>query len=163
MGKVYAHRDLKICTKDCLCLFVCPTGATNNETGQIDQKKCIGCGACAAACPAHAISLIPVKMPPQQSKNSKVIEALQKIVKNKIEELWQIQYLLNKSSSADEKKFLKALYHSNKVVLEDIMREKGYMLPESKNTQIFLQDILKNSTENKDIIEKLLALIEPNE
>ncbi len=163
MGKVYAHRDLKICTKDCLCLFVCPTGAINNETGQKNQKKCIGCGACAAACPAHAISLIPVKMPPQQSKNSKVIEALQKIVKNKIEELWQIQYLLNKSSSADEKKFLKALYHSNKVVLEDIMREKGYMLPESKNTQIFLQDILKNSAENKDIIEKLLALIEPNE
>lgn len=163
MGKVYAHRDLKICTKDCLCLFVCPTGATNNETGQIDSKKCIGCGACAAACPARAISLIPVKMPPQQPKNPKMIEALDKVVKNKIFELWQIKYLLNRSKSSDEKKFLKALYHSDKVVLEDIMREKGYMLPESKNTQKFLQDILQNNDENKEIVERLLNLIEVNE
>lgn len=163
MGKVYAHRDLKICTKDCLCLFVCPTGATNNETGQIDSNKCIGCGACAAACPARAISMIPVKMPPQQSKNPKMIEALDKIVKNKIFELWQIQYLLNQSSLVEEKKFLKALYRSNKLVLEDFMREKGYMLPESKNAQKFLQDVLQSNDENKEIIERLLNLIEVNE
>ena len=55
----YAYRDLKICTKDCLCLFVCPTGATDNETGQIDFDKCIGCGACAASCPSKAISMLP--------------------------------------------------------------------------------------------------------
>ena len=87
MSKVYAHRDLKICSKDCLCLFVCPTGATNNETGQIDASKCIGCGACAAACPAKAITLIPRKMPPQQKKTEEVIEALNKIVQNKILQL----------------------------------------------------------------------------
>ena len=50
MEKSHAYRDLKICSKDCLCLFVCPTGATDNETGQIDFSKCIGCGACVAAC-----------------------------------------------------------------------------------------------------------------
>lgn len=54
----HAYRNLKLCTKDCLCLFVCPTGATDNETGQIDFSKCIGCGACAKACPSHAITMI---------------------------------------------------------------------------------------------------------
>ena len=50
MSPKHAYRDLKICSKDCLCLFVCPTGAADNETGQIDFEKCIGCGACAAIC-----------------------------------------------------------------------------------------------------------------
>lgn len=40
------------------CVKVCPTGAhaKRSEDGLvvIDSKKCIGCGACAAACPYHA-------------------------------------------------------------------------------------------------------------
>ena len=87
MSKVYAHRDLKICTKDCLCLFVCPTGATNNETGQIDKEKCIGCGACASACPAHAITLLPRKMPPAQQKTKAVCASLKQVIKNKVKEM----------------------------------------------------------------------------
>ena len=31
-----AVRNIRLCTKDCLCLYVCPTGATDTETGQID-------------------------------------------------------------------------------------------------------------------------------
>ena len=76
MGKNHAYRNLKLCSKDCLCLFVCPTGATNNETGQIDFEKCIGCGACAAACPARAITMLPNKMPPTQPKNLTVISTI---------------------------------------------------------------------------------------
>lgn len=55
MGKYHAYRNIELCTKDCLCLFVCPTGATNNETGQIDFSKCIGCGSCANACPSEQL------------------------------------------------------------------------------------------------------------
>ena len=87
MGKSHAYRNLKLCSKDCLCLFVCPTGATDNETGQIDFEKCIGCGACAAACPAKAITMIPNKMPPQKAKDPKVVQELVKIVKSKIDEI----------------------------------------------------------------------------
>ena len=64
MGDMHAYRDLKLCTKDCLCLFVCPVGATDTENGQIDFEKCIGCGACSKSCPSHAITMIPNKMPP---------------------------------------------------------------------------------------------------
>ena len=40
---MHAVRNIRLCTKDCLCLYVCPTGATDTETGQVDASKCIGC------------------------------------------------------------------------------------------------------------------------
>ncbi|MEG2676063.1 MAG: 4Fe-4S binding protein, partial [Clostridia bacterium] len=49
---MFAVRNLRLCTKDCLCLYVCPTHATDTENGQIDWKKCIGCGMCAQSCPS---------------------------------------------------------------------------------------------------------------
>ena len=77
--KNHEYRNIKLCTKDCLCLFVCPTGATDTETGQIDFSKCIGCGACAQACPSRAITMLPNIMPAQQNKDIEVIKQLFKI------------------------------------------------------------------------------------
>ena len=59
MAEKYAVRNLRLCTKDCLCLYVCPTGATDTENSIIDPEKCIGCGACAETCPSAAISMVP--------------------------------------------------------------------------------------------------------
>ena len=50
-----AVRNLRLCTKDCLCLYVCPTGATDTENSIIDTGKCIGCGVCRDNCRPHAI------------------------------------------------------------------------------------------------------------
>ena len=36
---MFAVRNLKLCTKDCACLYVCPTGATATEDGSIDASK----------------------------------------------------------------------------------------------------------------------------
>ena len=55
--KKLAVRNLRLCTKDCLCLYVCPVGATDTENSVIDVTKCIGCGVCAGACPSGAISI----------------------------------------------------------------------------------------------------------
>ena len=63
MVELYASRNLRLCSKDCMCLYVCPTGATDTETGQIDFAKCTGCGDCARSCPSGAISLIPKDFP----------------------------------------------------------------------------------------------------
>ena len=162
MGKSHAYRNLKLCSKDCLCLFVCPTGATDNETGQIDFEKCIGCGACAAACPARAITMIPNKMPPQKAKDPKVVQELFKIVNSKIDEIKMLKYLLKENQEDD--RILKALIHSNKVMIEDILREAGYMLPQSKNSHDFLENIKANGDDTaKDIATKLLDKIEVNE
>ncbi|MBQ4370831.1 MAG: 4Fe-4S binding protein, partial [Firmicutes bacterium] len=81
--KKIAVRNLRLCTKDCLCLYVCPTGATDTENSVIDVDKCIGCGVCAEACPSGAISLIPVEMPPQQPKKESVKNILSGLAQKK--------------------------------------------------------------------------------
>lgn len=160
--KNYAYRNIKLCTKDCLCLFVCPTGATDTETGQIDFSKCIGCGACAQACPSRAITMLPNIMPAQQNKDIEVIKQLFKIADNKIEEIGILKKTLN--DHVEDERLYKALLHSNKVMIEDIMREAGYMLPQSKNTAALLQTLAcSNDAYVKNIANKLINLINVNE
>lgn len=163
MAKFHAYRNIKLCSKDCLCLFVCPTGAADTETGQIDFSKCIGCGACANACPSHAITLIPNKMPKQQEKQEEVVRALFKVADTKVEVINKLKGMMSSSSSEEEKRLYKALIHANKVVIEDLMREAGYMLPESKNTHDLLEELKKTTKAKEETIDKLLNKLEVNE
>jgi heterodisulfide reductase subunit A len=42
------------------CVNACPYGAPHcnyNHKAEIEKAKCMGCGICAAECPAHAIQL----------------------------------------------------------------------------------------------------------
>jgi len=61
MGDKYAVRTIRLCEKDCLCLYVCSTGASDTENSVIDKDKCIGCGACEHVCPARPMPAIFVK------------------------------------------------------------------------------------------------------
>ena len=159
----HAYRDLKICTKDCLCLFVCPTGATDNETGQIDFDKCIGCGACAAACPSKAISMLPRVYPKQKVKDKRVISELFKLADSKIEQIKILKNMINNSSNDDEKCLYKAFIYSNKVMVEDMMREAGFMLPQSSNTNKLLLSLKGKDEEIDKVINKLLDKLEVND
>lgn len=163
MSKEHAYRNVKLCTKDCLCLFVCPNGATDTETGQIDFNKCIGCGACARACPSHAITMVPNEYPAQQVKTKEVIGELFKLSNSKIEQMRILKTLINNSKDESENKLLKALYHSNKVMVEDFMREAGYMLPESRNTYRLLEYILENEEIDKEKVQNLINITEIND
>lgn len=159
---MYARRNITECTKDCLCLYVCPTGATDTETGQIDASKCIGCGACANACPSHAITLIPKDFPPQQEKNISVINQLRKLAESKMEQEKIALGIMNETDDPIKRQLAEALSVSNRLMAEDLMREAGYMLSQSTFTKDFLNRILKEDVSDdfpKEEVVKLLSLL----
>ena len=164
--KKIAVRNLRLCTKDCLCLYVCPVGATDTENSIIDVNKCLGCGTCAAACPSAAISMVPVEYPPQQKKEEKVLAASYALAKSKAK---QEKMALQLAEAAEEDglyRLMTAMSKSIRLVNEDLMRESGYMLPQSANTHKLLEELLENPPTAEfpaEAAKKLLKLIPCNE
>jgi len=154
MSEIFAVRNIRLCTKDCLCLYVCPTGATDTENSIIDVEKCIGCGKCAASCPSGAISMVPKKLPPQQEHSEAVIAAMNALLRSKSEQESVAAGLPGALAAAIEK--------SCRLQAEDIVREAGYMLPQSENARTFLQKLIDNPPAAdfpKATAEKLLSLL----
>ncbi|MBR2099134.1 MAG: 4Fe-4S binding protein [Firmicutes bacterium] len=158
MSEKVAVRNVRLCEKDCLCLYVCPTGASDTENSVIDAEKCIGCGACADACPARAISLVPREYPLQQAKTGEVAAALRRLAGSKAEQETIAAGLPGPLAEAVRK--------SNRIMAEDLLRESGYMLPQSGNARALLEEMLGHSQEPgfpAEAAEYLLAAISFNE
>lgn len=164
--KYVAVRNIRLCTKDCLCLYVCPVGATDTENSIIDVQKCIGCGDCAKACPSGAISLVPLSYPPQQSKELPIIHLSHNLTKQKAKQEQLSRQLMEKSENDELYRLMSAFVKSIRLIQEDIMREAGYMLPQSLNTHELLESFLKNPPTADfpiDVVKKLLDIIPCNE
>ena len=155
MADKYAVRNLRLCTKDCLCLYVCPTGATDTEDSIIDVNKCIGCGVCAEACPSSAISMVPKELPPQQPKEENVVEALRGLIQSKAAAETIASQLSDALSVAVEK--------SSRLMAEDLCREAGFMLPQSANTKAFLESVKSYPGVPVETVETLLTKLQFNE
>ena len=154
MSKKYAVRNIRLCTKDCLCLYVCPTGASDTENSIIDVSKCIGCGDCADACPSGAISMVPIEYPPQQFKSEEVVGALKVLLRSKSEQESIAAGLPGKLAVAIEK--------SNHIMAEDIIREAGFLIPQSNNTIHFLQSLLEKKQPEgfpEEVVARLLVAL----
>lgn len=165
MKTQHAVRNIRLCTKDCLCLYVCPVGATDTETGQIDFDKCIGCGKCALSCPSGALSMIPETLPPQQKKKDSVIRAMFSLAKSKTEQEFAARAIANSTDDPIKKQLANALARSNRLMAEDILREAGYMLPQSKNAHDLLKKMLETPAGDfpREAGEKLLKKIKIND
>jgi len=159
----YAVRNLRLCTKDCLCLYVCPTGATDTENSIIDRSKCIGCGACADACPSKAISMVPVEMPLPQDKSARVIDALNAMSGSKMKAGQAASQLASQAGSDALDRLLRAVSCSSRVMAEDLLREAGYMLPQSENARQMLEALVTSPPADDfpvEAAEKLLRSLD---
>ena len=141
----YAVRNIRLCTKDCICLFVCPTGATDTENSVIDTEKCIGCGACAEACPSGAISLVPLIFPEPLPKADQVVAAMNRLSEVKaLQEKTALQIAEQAAESGQDGlyRLMTAVSKSVRLVAADVLRESGYLLPQGENTVNLLLDWL---------------------
>ena len=129
---MFAARNIALCTKDCICLFICPTGATDTENGQIDAEKCIdGCRLCVDACPSHAIYLVHQRYPQRAYPPDEVMEVMTGLLARKA------GFYIRALTAADDASHVRdTLYRSlalsNKVLAEDCVRETGHMIPEAE-------------------------------
>lgn len=160
---MHAVRNTQLCTKECLCLYVCPTGATNTETGQIDPDKCLdGCRLCVDACPSHAITLVPEEYPPQQTKSAAVKAALRVLSDSKVKQAQVANQIAAETDNFVLRQLAQALRQSNTLMAEDLLRESGYLLPQSDNVQALLQQQLEAEQPDdfpRETVEKLLTTL----
>ncbi|WP_139651252.1 4Fe-4S ferredoxin [Raoultibacter phocaeensis] len=161
--ETYASRNIALCTKDCLCLFVCPTGATDTENGQVDASKCMsGCRLCVDACPSHALSLMYRSYPAQQEKTDRVVEKLMALANSKVALEGTARTLAESAESAEQRTLAKAIALSARISAEDLYREARYMLPQSDGAKDLLRLMLDEETGAdfpKEAAEALLATL----
>lgn len=146
----HAVRNIRLCTKDCLCLYVCPTGATDWENGQIDVETCIGCGDCADACPSAAISMVPFTYPRQQPRKTEVVTVMNELFQSKAEQESIASQLPGRLASA--------IARANRLMAEDLNREAGFMLPQSDNVKSLLRQMLDDPADDFPV-EKVRELL----
>ena len=134
MADKYAVRNIRLCTKDCLCLYVCPTGATDTENSIIDVENVLAVEIVLKL--VHLVQYLwsPFEYPPQQPKKEEVLQAMKMLCVAS-----QNRKILPQDYRAGWQKPEK----SNRIMAEDIIREADICFRKVK-TQWILQSLMEN-------------------
>jgi flavorubredoxin len=102
--------------------------------------------------------MLPDKYPPQQPKTKAVIAAQRALGYSKLLQEEIADNIASSSNSAVTQQFARAIAKSNRRMAEDILRESGYMLPQSTQARELLSAIRENPAQDfpKDAVELLL-------
>jgi hypothetical protein len=114
------------------------------------------------ACPSHAISLSPASYPPPQSKADAVCEALLKLAQSKLTQARIAEGVVQSAIDADTRQIADAVTMSNRLMAEDLLRESGYLLPQSESVCTLLKALLKEPPDEAfpaDAARRLLELL----
>jgi NAD-dependent dihydropyrimidine dehydrogenase PreA subunit len=155
MEKRIAVRNIRLCEKDCLCLYVCPRGRPIRNS-VIDPDKCVGCGACAT--PAlRAISLVPWFTRPSRKSGTTWFSPRGVWPSAKTgRRVWR-ECCPGRGQGSEK---------SNRIMAEDLLREAGYMLPQSANARTLLERLKDYASDESfpgDAVELLLNKLDFNE
>ena len=100
-----------------------------------------------------------------RKKTEDSIAALRKLARSKIEQEKMAADIAKQASEPGLKALAEALSASNRLMAEDLMREAGYMLPQSENAQRLIAKLLENQMPEdfpKAEAERLIILLKQN-
>jgi hypothetical protein len=114
------------------------------------------------SCPSHAISLAPVSYPPPQAKTDEASQALLALAESKLKQERMAAGIAQATDDADERQIAEAVAASNRLMAEDLIRESGYLLPQSDNVRALLKELLDAPQGEEfpaDTVKRLLELL----
>jgi len=89
--------------------------------------------------------MIPDRYPRQQPKTEAVITGQRSVGSSKVKQENIAETIAASTGSAAERQFADAIAKSNLRMAEDILRESGYLLPQSANVRKLLESMLENA------------------
>ena len=106
--------------------------------------------------------MLPDKYPPQQPKHAAVIAAQRALGLSKVRQERIASGIADSSDCEVTKQFAKAVAKSNLRMAEDILRESGYLLPQSNEVRELLELMLENAAPDfpKEAAELLLSKLQ---
>ena len=114
-------------------------------------------------CHYGAISKVPLTVTHKQPKQEAVCAALRALLASKANQEAAMDAVIGRPASPVEAQLARALKESIRIVAEDMLRDSGYMLPQSEQARAALLGMLEREQDAdipSDAAEELLRMLE---